>query len=202
MTQLEHSAPVCHSAAAQGTVSGPSSVVTVAEILGFLSSMRKSGTLCVETPKESFLVQLQEGAVVYAQGDLPQEGDLLGQILVQQGALTAEALEGALEEVHSGAAGRRTVLGAYLVRRELISAHALGRALARQAQGTFNRMFAAVDALWRFEASVRMIDTADMHLNVIQLLLESARVNDEHFQRLQCDVGIPIARLMADPDAP
>lgn len=193
MTRVEkHSRPVPRTRAG-GVMSGRSSAVTASEILGFLSSLRKSGMLWVETEQETFLVQLHAGAVVYAHGDLPPQGQRLGEILVKDGALSQARLEAALE----AAGDERTVLGTYLVREQVISPGALSCALARQAQMIFDRMFEADDAEWQFEAGTRLVDSEDMRLNVIQLLLESARVNDEHRRLLETQVGLPIGKIMA-----
>jgi len=164
--------------------------VPVSELLGFLSSLRKSGMLWVETPRESFLLQLHEGAVIYAHGDNPPEGQLLGEILVRNQALPREKLAWALVESSAG----KDVLGTHLVRKGLISAEDLTRALAEQAQMIFDRLFGSDEATYQFENGGRLVDSADVRLNVIQLLLESARANDECRQQVEAGVGVPLAK--------
>jgi len=182
--------PTLVATSADGVISGTASVVPVSDLLAFLSGLRRSGMLWVETEREDFLVQLQEGAVVYAQGDNPPEGELLGEILIAEGGLARESLEEAL----NGAAQEHEVLGAFLVREGLITQAALTHALATQVQLIFDRMFGSVDARWRFEDGVRMVDSTDVWMNVIQLLLESARASDESHARATLDLKLPLAR--------
>lgn len=175
---------------ADNVLIGHASVASVSEVLGFLSAMGKSGVLWVDVPQESFLVQLKDGAVVYAQGDNPPQGQRLGEILVRQGAVEAEDMRHALRQ----AADASEVLGAYLVRSGTITPAQLSRALAEQAQMIFHRMFGNPEASYHFEDGVRMVDSQDVRLNVIQLLLESARVSDEGRMNLQAGVPVSLAR--------
>jgi hypothetical protein len=178
---------------ADGVVSGSAEVIPVSDLLPFLSALRRTGMLWVETEREGFLVQVREGAVVYAQGDNPPRGQLLGEILVADGVLEREPLERAVEQ----AAQEKVVLGAWLVRRELVTPEQLTRALSRQVQMIFDRMFGSSDARWQYEDGVAMIDSVDIRLNVIQLLLESARASDEDQVRTALDLGLPLARAAA-----
>jgi hypothetical protein len=171
---------------ADNVLSGHASVAAVSEVLGFLSAMGKSGVLWVDVPTECFLVQLKHGSVVYAQGDNPPKGQRLGEILMGRQTITEEVLRTALER----ASASHEVLGGYLVRENLISQVQLSSALAEQAQMIFHRMFGNPDATYQFEDGVRMVESQDVRLNVIQLLLESARVNDEG--RLQIEAGVPV----------
>jgi hypothetical protein len=175
---------------ADNVLIGHASVASVSEVLGFLSAMGKSGVLWVDVPRESFLVQLKDGAVVYAQGDNPPDGQRLGEILIRQGAVDPEEMALALR----GASEANEVLGAYLVRAGDVTPAQLSRALAEQAQMIFHRMFGNPDASYHFEDGVRMVDSQDVRLNVIQLLLESARVNDEDRMHLQAGVQVSLAR--------
>jgi Domain of unknown function (DUF4388) len=174
----------------EGVITGHAQVIPISELLGFLSGLRKSGMLWVDTPRESFLLQLQEGAVVYAHGDNPPQGQLLGEILVRNSALPREKLAWALVESAAG----KDVLGGHLVRKGLIQAEDLTRALAEQAQMIFDRLFGSNDASYQFELGGRLMDSADVRLNVIQLLLESARANDECRLRVEMGAGVPLAK--------
>lgn len=175
---------------ADNVLIGHASVASVSEVLGFLSAMGKSGVLWVDVPRESFLVQLKDGAVVYAQGDNPPEGQRLGEILVRHGSVDPEEMALALRE----ASNAHEVLGAHMVRTGTITPAQLSRALSEQAQTIFHRMFGNPEASYRFEDGVRMVDSQDVRLNVIQLLLESARVNDEDRMHLQAGMQVSLAR--------
>ena len=175
---------------ADNVLTGHASVASVSEVLGFLSAMSKSGVLWVDVPTESFLVQLKEGSVVYAQGDNPPSGQRLGEILVRNDSISEKDMQDALR----AATECHEVLGAFMVRTEMISQVQLSRALAEQAQMIFHRMFGNPEATYQFEDGVRMVDSQDVRLNVIQLLLESARVNDEDRMHLQAGVPVSLAR--------
>ena len=179
-------------ATSDGVLSGHASVVPVSDLLAFLSGLRRSGMLWVETEREGFLVQLRDGAVVYAQGDNPPKDQLLGEILVRAGALERAALDSAVK----AAANERSVLGAWLVRSGRISQGDLTSALATQVQMIFDRMFGARDARWQFEDGAHMVESSDVRLNVIQLLLESARASDESLARAALELGLPLARAV------
>jgi hypothetical protein len=174
----------------EGVLTGHALVIPISELLSFLSGLRKSGMLWVDTPRESFLLQLQDGAVVYAHGDNPPQGQLLGEILVRNEALARDKLAWALVESAAG----KDVLGTHLVRKGLVSSEELTRALAEQAQMIFDRLFGSHDATYQFELGGRLMDSADVRLNVIQLLLESARANDECRLQLEVSAGVPLAR--------
>jgi len=155
---------------------GHSEAIAIPEVLGFISSLRKSGVLRVHSRDESFLVELDQGAVVYAQGDNPPSGTLLGEILVTQGALTGVQLEEVLDR-ESGANSQ--VLGKRLLEEGLISRQALCIGLAFQVQMLFHRMYGAEDAVFQFDEGVQILEPRDIRLNVTSLLLESARTSDE-----------------------
>lgn len=174
----------------EGVLTGHAQVIPISELLSFLSGLGKSGMLWVDTPRESFLLQLQDGAVVYAHGDNPPQGQLLGEILVRNDALERDKLAWALVESAAG----KDVLGGHLVRKGLIGQADLTRALAEQAQMIFDRLFGSHDATYQFELGGRLMDSADVRLNVIQLLLESARANDECRRRVEMGAGVPLAR--------
>jgi hypothetical protein len=157
---------------------GHTRAVTVPEILGFVASIRKSGVLRVRTRDEAFRIDLEQGSVVYAQGDKPPHGQLLGQILVAQGALSQERLDRVVESE----AQNVDFLGEVLLRRGLVTREALCIALTYQVQGLFHRLFDAEDAVFQFDEGAHTPRTQDIHLNVTTLLLESARSSDENLR--------------------
>lgn len=160
---------------------GHTQAVTIPEILGFVSSMRKSGALTINALDESFLVQLEDGSVVYAQGDAPPPGQLLGDILVDQGAIKRDELEAVLENDSDSA----QILGKTLLERGLITKEQLCIALSYQVQHVFHRMCVAEDAVFQFDEGMHMLSSEDIRLNVTSLLLESARSTDEHARDAQ-----------------
>lgn len=154
---------------------GHSQAIAIPEILGFVSSLRKSGLLRINSSNESFLVQLEDGALVYAQGDNPPEGGLLGDILVSQGALNREELE----ETLPGQDDCEDILGRMLLDGGIITKDQLCIALAFQVQSLFHRMYVAQNAIFQFDEGVKLMEGQDIRLNVTSLLLDSARNTDE-----------------------
>jgi hypothetical protein len=154
---------------------GHTQAITIPEILGFIASLRKSGVLRVRTRDEAFLIQLEQGSVVYAQGDNPPHGQLLGEILVAQGALKQPDLDRVLQ---SGASAPGK-FGQALIEQGLVSKEALCIALGFQVQYLFHRIFDEQDALFQFDEGMQLMAPEDIRLNVTSLLLESARSTDE-----------------------
>ena len=154
---------------------GTTRSITLSEILGFIATLRKSGVLRVSTDAEAFLVQLEDGHVVYAQADAPPPGQRLGEILVARGSLTQAELDQAVREFD----GSDEILGRRLVNEGLLTKAELKLALGFQIQCIFHRLFQIEGALFQFDEGLTAIRTDDVRLNVTSLLLESARSSDE-----------------------
>jgi hypothetical protein len=159
---------------------GHSSTIAVPEILGFLSTLRKTGTMRLANDREGYRIRFEEGTVVYAHSEHPPEGLLLGEILVQQGAIEAEAMASFLARNKN----TRALFGATLLREGLVTPDALRLAVAYQAQRIFNRAYLIVDAHYWFEPSATAPLYGQRGINVTHLLLESARSQDETANRL------------------
>jgi hypothetical protein len=159
---------------------GHTQAISIPEVLGFVASLRKSGVLRVKTPDEAFLIQLDQGEVIYAVGDNPPEGEQLGELLISRGQLCIADLE----EVLADGVGEGAMLGSALVAAGKVGAEALRAALQHQVQSIFHRVFGADDAVYQFDEGVAMRVPADIRLNVTKLLLESARTSDEGLRRV------------------
>jgi hypothetical protein len=155
---------------------GTTRSITLSEILGFIATLRKSGVLRVSTGAESFVVQLADGHVVFAQSDAPPPGQRLGEILSARGTVASEVCDRLAEDrtLPEGLIGQR------LVGEGLLSQEDLKHALSYQIQCIFHRLFHARGALFQFDEGVSVISPDDVRLNVTSLLLESARSSDEH----------------------
>jgi hypothetical protein len=173
---------------ASASLFGDGRVISVGDMLGLLSSVSKTGLMWVITARERFLLQLESGAVVFAQSDRPPVGSRLGEILVTRGALEAGQLEQAI--VKSRAEG--LPLGAWLQQQDMVTAFELRSALALQVQQIFNRMFASPQATYLFEDGRRLASPDDVRLNIVQLLLESARASDEGLRGM--NMPVPLGR--------
>lgn len=155
---------------------GTNSSISAPEVLGFVSSLRKSGVLHIDGQHETFKIELKDGAAVHAESSSPPKGQLLGDVLVDQGAIERDELE----DVISRNDGDPRRLGRLLLDEELISHDQLRIALSFHVQLLFHRMCEADDARFRFEEGACLeAPEDDVRLNVTSLLLESARASDE-----------------------
>lgn len=154
---------------------GTTRCFAIPEILGLVSSLRKSGVFYAKNKWENFLLEFQNGSVVFAHGDSPPDGLRLGEILVSQGALTSERLMEFLE-AHKN---ELDIMGVTLVREGLISEDQLRKAVAFQVQHVVHRMYGSRTASFEFKEGDSVAKSNDVRLNVTQLLLESARSLDE-----------------------
>lgn len=157
-----------------GEFAGHSRVISVPEVLEFLSVTNKTGMLHVATRRENFVLELAKGEVVHASSDSTPKGGRLGEILVAQGAITETKLVEFLRK-NKG----KGMLGKALQDENLISSDALAEALGRQIQSVFTRLFAAEEAYFIFREGAPENTNAGLHMNVTSLLLESATSLDE-----------------------
>ncbi len=149
---------------------GTSWSIGVPEILSFLESLNKSGTLVVSTFTETFSIVLENGQVVHASTDESPMGLRLGDILVQQGATTPETLRHFLK-AHST---DPSCMGEAAVVDEVVSKEDLRTALAFQIQQLFHRIFDAKDATFTFYDGNTNSPRVSVRMNLTLLLLESA----------------------------
>lgn len=153
---------------------GNSWTIPIPELIGFLSNARKTGALWVHAPNETFLLQIRDGVLLHATSDSTPEGERLGELLVAAGALSAEELTSFLAT--NKQAG---VLGLNLCRAGRISEEKLLVVLAEQVQRLFHRMLSARNSVFRFQEGAELLVQHHVRLNVMQLLLETARTFDE-----------------------
>lgn len=153
---------------------GNSWTIAIPELIGFLSNARKTGALWVHAPGEIFLLQIRDGVLVHATSDRTPEGERLGEILVEAGALSAEDLATFLKGAQTA-----EMLGIALYREQRISEEQLLDALTIQAQRLFHRMLSTRHCVFRFQEGAQILVEHHVRLNVMQLLLETARTFDE-----------------------
>jgi len=153
---------------------GRSEVITLVDLVSFLSHLGRSGVLQVKTGKERFTLEIRQGAIVFASGDLPP-GLRLGDLLVEQGALEEEELERGLTERKKG-----EILGECLLRLELVTEKQLADALNLQMSQLFGRIHEVGTG---FDFSVQegrqVLEQSHARMSASHLLLEGARLLDE-----------------------
>ncbi len=154
---------------------GNSWTIPVAELIGFLSTARKTGILWVDCSDEAFVIEIKHGDLIRAMSNRTPEGLRLGELLVGQGSLD----EGTVVDVVAAAKTDGLSLGGYLISSGRVSECDIKLALSKQVQGLFHRLLRIEGAVYRFQEGVDLEDAKELDLNVTQLLLESARQMDE-----------------------
>ncbi len=161
---------------------GFSTSLPVPDLLEFMSTYRKTGTLRVSTQVETFTLELLEGDVVHAGSDYSCHEQLLGSILVARDSISTEQLEDFFRNY--SVTGRH--FGEAMVRQQIVSRDDLQDALEEQVQGLFRRLHTSTDAAFYFYEGAHDDVEARIRLNVRALLLESAAQNDESLRSLSC----------------
>ena len=155
-------------------LTGMARSVPVQDLFSFLATTRKTGIVRVETPSERFLVQLDDGAVVYAYGDRAPKGDGPADALLERGWVSGDALL-ALPDT----AAQSAWLDPRLLETAHLSRTALQAALAHQTRCAFFRLCAVEDARYGFFAGARVQNVVRVHHSAVELLLEYHRLCDE-----------------------
>jgi hypothetical protein len=154
---------------------GNSSSLPISGVVEFLGSQRKSGRMTVTTNQEVFVLEFENGDVMYAASNNTPAGQRLGEILVEHGDVDPKILERVLARSAPGTHN----LGDTLTTEQVICKEALHRALRAQTENLFKRLFSVEGAEFEF---VELLDTGPMErvrLGVVELLLNTARANDE-----------------------
>ena len=160
-------------------LTGTTQAIPLSSIVSFLADIQSTGVLRIYGEHETYVVQFDEGFLTYAHGDNPPEGMLLGEVLVNQGAIHRADLARVLDQGWE----QGETLGGLLVKRGYIRQEALTTALSLQIRDLGNRLFAEVDSRFRFYPGERIIERSDVRLSIMGLLLESARIKDEFVHR-------------------
>jgi hypothetical protein len=156
-------------------LTGSTGAIPLSSLVSFLADVNTSGVLRIYAPDENFVLQFENGYLIYAFGDNPPEGSRLGEVLVSQGAINKADL---LRVLDAGWNPSET-LGGLLVREGYVDAAQLQSALEAQIQELGSRLFSHDDARFRFYPLEQVIASQDVRINVMGLLLESARKRDE-----------------------
>ncbi len=154
---------------------GNTSTIPITELLSFLAYGSKTGVLWVDSPEENFLVGLVDGQLRHANSDQTPPGLRLGEVLVHLGFLTERQLGrhlGRNSQVES-------VTGEALLESGIISDEELGAALSYQTRCLFQRLISTTNAVFRFGEGMEVALAYQVTLDINQLLLDHARVQDE-----------------------
>jgi len=159
----------------EGDFQGNTRALSIPDLLHILRAQVQTGVLQVALEKEMVFIEFEEGDVVHAYSENAPEHSKLGEILVDRGDITRDRLDSFLFCYTPS----RGMFGDALKQGELVTEDQLTAALEDQIQRLFNRMFehGAAD-FWFQHGQPRRAD-GRTRMNVIGLLLESARMQDE-----------------------
>lgn len=154
---------------------GHSRTVPIPDLLSFLQMQGKTGVLRVVLPEEVISIQFERGDLVAAISSNSPPGCLLGELLVERGALHPRQLHAFLAYFTR----EHGPIGTALEVHDLVTEEQLRDALTTQIQLLFHRLLAADEALFEFRDGEAEELHPETRLNVTSLLLESARYVDE-----------------------
>lgn len=157
---------------------GNTTTIPITELLSFLAYGSKTGVLWLDSPEENFLVGMVEGQLRHANSDQTPPGLRLGEVLVHLGYLTERQLDRHLgRDSENGTV--ESVTGEALLESGIISDDELAAALSYQTRCLFQRMINTTNAVFRFREGMEVALAYQVALDINQLLLDHARVQDE-----------------------
>ncbi len=154
---------------------GDTSSISTPDVLTMLSMQRQTGTLTLSLADEDVCLEFSTGEMTHAFSRSTPSGQRLGEILVRRGLLTTKQLENALR----GASDQKSRIGDALRTLGLVKEADLRAALDEQIQGLFYRLLAAPHVSYLFREGGENHSPDRARLNLMQLLLESAKKHDE-----------------------
>jgi len=174
---------------------GTLNTMPLADLLQWVGSSRRTGTLHVELDKVVKEIYFREGEIVGCSSDDPPE--LLGQFLIGRGRITErQLLEGLAEQEAS-----RKYLGTILVERGALRAEELSSHLTAKAEETILSLFDWPAARFRFQDGAGPETHAfPVRLGVEEVLLRGVQRFDE-MQRIRQVLNHP-ALVLRPTDTP
>jgi hypothetical protein len=163
----EHSAEPEH-------LQGSGRTVPVQDLMCFLATQRKSGVLRIQTERERYLLQLEDGALVYATGDAPPPGQGLGELLTALGVHSAELLGRLPEPAPGGGWNDPNLVGTSWIPQD-----ELRQAVHRQTRLAFFRLCGARNTRFRFYEGAGIRNVVPVRQSAMELLLEHSHAQDE-----------------------
>jgi hypothetical protein len=160
----------------EGVLRGNGAVVELPDLIGMIRGQGMTGILAVDMPEEKVKLHFEKGQLVHAYSEMAPRELRLGEILVAQEAISRDRLDSLLF-CHEDSP---SMLGETLLKGGLVSHVQLHTALAHQIQSLFNRIFDhRREAQFCFVPGLPETEAPRAQVNVMQLLLDSARAFDE-----------------------
>ena len=150
---------------------------SVSGLIEFLGRSGKSGTLVLATEHDKFKLRLVEGKLVHAECEQRPKSERLGEVLLRVGDLPKDRVNRMLELCKEPPGD--VPLGEVLEREGLVTKEILDRALTEQVQQLFTRLCLDPGEWFAFYEGSPSFPALHVKLNLMQLLLDSARVQDE-----------------------
>ncbi len=159
---------------------GDLQLFAVPDLLDFLESSRRTGTLVITTEDGIGAVDLHQGRIT---GAASPNGANMGDLLMESGAITEEQLQQAVKHQQSDSPNQ--LLGTIMVELDLVDHAALREALVKQVKGALLEMVVWTQGRFAFEPDKQEqsgdgdleieLDTRGVLLDVLRQLDESNR---------------------------
>ena len=173
-------------------LNGHLATMPITDVLQWIATARRTGTLNVERNKVSKLIHFRQGQVVGCSSSDPPA--LLGQFLLSRGKIDEEQLRQALERQEV----TKENMGQILVGMGVLTEEDLRRALTAKAEETIHGLFDWDDAVFRFEENAAPDDPylIEVEMDVQEVLLRGMQRYDEmnRFRGVFSDEGIVLQR--------
>ena len=155
---------------------GDCQVLELPDLISMVRAQALTGRLLFSNERESVHLHFRAGKLVHAHSENTPKGLRLGEVLVSQGKISSERLESVLF-CHQDSP---KMLGEILLEGKLVEAADLEEAFVFQIQALFDRLFSYCEGTsFRFLSGLTEQPETPARLNVLGLLLESARKQDE-----------------------
>ena len=162
---------------ARAVFTGSLQLFAVPDLLDFLSTSRRTGTLVITSDRGIGAIHMREG---YIAGAAAPNSASMGDLLVQGEALSQESLDQAVARQHGEGGGR--MLGAILLEMGLVDNGKLRVALEKQAKGALREMVEWTDGRFAFEPDRNgdhVPGEVELNLDTRSVLLDVLREFDE-----------------------
>ena len=169
------SVPPVEPMSSQKGIQGTTETMALTDLITWLTVQERDGVLRIQAPREVITLVFQSGELIHAGSNHSPPGSRLGEILVDQGAITKDELVEFLYKYTM----KPQRLGDALHCDELVSHEQLQTALETQVQMLFQRLLTLDEASFVFRDGLPSDAGGQVRLNVAHLILESARFHDE-----------------------
>lgn len=162
-------------AAKSGTevLRGTNQSMPVLSVFQFLGRMRKTGTMIVYRADETLAFEFVNGCVQFTASDRCPVDERLGELLVELGFCTRDALAPALAKVGVSSSER---LGQLVVQQGIVSNGQVLEALERQVHRRFHRVCNGEDVHYEFEEGVCVPGDGRIRITPMELAYEQKRI--------------------------